>query len=129
MELDVVHVAHAREELGGEGLVAERGVVDVVVVETPGDALVGLEIERHDTWYSASAVRMDDSNRCSIHSTGMDPDLTPAGIERLRRSIAMLAPRHASAMNRETALTVLEELQRLQAQLRETPERRFTDSA
>jgi hypothetical protein len=59
----------------------------------------------------------------------MEPDLSPAGTERLRRSIAMLAPRHASAMNRETALAVLEELQRLQTQLRETPDRRFTDSA
>ena len=59
----------------------------------------------------------------------MEPDLTPAGIERLRRSIAMLAPRHVAAMSRETALAVLEEVQRLQAQLRATPERRSTDSA
>ena len=59
----------------------------------------------------------------------MEPDLTPAGVERLRRSIAMLAPRHASALSRETALLVLEELQRLQAQVRATPDRRSTDSA
>jgi hypothetical protein len=49
----------------------------------------------------------------------MEPDLTPAGIERLRRSVAMLTPRHASALNRETAMAVLEELQRLQAGVRQ----------
>ena len=59
----------------------------------------------------------------------MEPDLTPVGIERLRRSVAMLAPRHAAGLSRETALAVLEEVQRLQAQLRATPDRRSTDSA
>ena len=43
-----------------------------------------------------------------------DPDLTSEGIERLRRSVAMLAPRHPGGLNRETAMTVLEELQRVQ---------------
>ena len=59
----------------------------------------------------------------------MEPDLTPAGTERLRRSIAMLAPRHSAALDREAALGLLEEVQRLQAQARATPERRSTDSA
>ena len=49
----------------------------------------------------------------------MEPDLTPPGIERLRRSVAMLTPRHAAALNRETAMAVLEELQRLQAGVRQ----------
>ncbi|MEY2568263.1 MAG: hypothetical protein QOE35_2792 [Actinomycetota bacterium] len=59
----------------------------------------------------------------------MELDLTSTGLERLRRSIAMLAPRHMAALDRETALALLEELQRLQAQERDTPVRRFTDSA
>lgn len=59
----------------------------------------------------------------------MELDLTPTGIERLRRSIAMLAPRHVAALDRETALGLLEEVQRLHAQARDTPVRRNTDSA
>lgn len=35
-------------------------------------------------------------------------------IEQLRRSVAMLAPRHPAALDRELALDILAELQRLQ---------------
>jgi hypothetical protein len=59
----------------------------------------------------------------------MELDLTTTGVERLRRSVAMLAPRHPAALDRETALALLEELQRLQSQARATPVRRSTDSA
>lgn len=45
-------------------------------------------------------------------------DLTPEGVDRLRRSIAMLTPRHAAALDRETALEVLGELERLQEGVR-----------
>jgi hypothetical protein len=34
-------------------------------------------------------------------------------LERLRRSVVMLTPQHPSALNREAALQLLEELQRL----------------
>lgn len=43
----------------------------------------------------------------------MEVDLTPEGIERLRRSVAMLTQRQP-ALDREAAMTVLEELQRHQ---------------
>ena len=45
-------------------------------------------------------------------------DLSPAGVERLRRSVAMLI-RSAPALDREAAMAVLEELQRAQARQRE----------
>jgi hypothetical protein len=46
---------------------------------------------------------------------GIHPiDLSPTGIERLRRSVAMLAPFRADGLSREHALDVLAELQRLQ---------------
>ena len=45
-------------------------------------------------------------------------DLTPEGIERMRRSVAMLTPRHTAALDRETALAVLDELERLQEGVR-----------
>jgi hypothetical protein len=50
----------------------------------------------------------------------MDPvDLTLEGVERLRRSIAMLT-RGQPALDREAAMTVLAELQRLQREARGT---------
>jgi hypothetical protein len=42
-----------------------------------------------------------------------DP-LRPEAIEQLRRSLVMLTPRQPSGLNREAALALLEELQRLQ---------------
>lgn len=44
----------------------------------------------------------------------MDEPLTPESIEQLRRSVAMLTPRQPSGLNREAALRLYEELQRLQ---------------
>ena len=40
--------------------------------------------------------------------------LSEADIERMRRSVAMLSPRHPAALDREAALGLLTELQRLQ---------------
>ena len=52
---------------------------------------------------------------CVPYSKRIDPiDLSPTGIERLRRSVAMLAPLRADGLSREQALRVLAELQRLQ---------------
>ncbi|HZQ84719.1 MAG TPA: hypothetical protein VFA83_07765 [Acidimicrobiales bacterium] len=45
-------------------------------------------------------------------------DLTPEGIERLRRSVAMLAPLRPDGLAREQALRVLEELQAARARCR-----------
>jgi hypothetical protein len=45
-------------------------------------------------------------------------DLTPEGIERLRRSVAMLAPMRPDGLAREQALRVLEELQAARARCR-----------
>ena len=46
-------------------------------------------------------------------------DLTPEGIERLRRSVAMLAPLRPDGLPREQALGVLEALQAAQARCRQ----------
>ncbi|MBV8692929.1 MAG: hypothetical protein JO367_00850 [Actinobacteria bacterium] len=46
-------------------------------------------------------------------------DLTSEGIERLRRSVAMLAPMRPDGLAREQALRVLEELQAAQARCRD----------
>lgn len=40
--------------------------------------------------------------------------LTPEELERIRRSIVLLAPRQPAGLYREAAMTVLAELQRLQ---------------
>lgn len=45
-------------------------------------------------------------------------DLTPEGLERLRRSVAMLAPMRPDGLGREQALRVLEELQAARARCR-----------
>ncbi len=44
----------------------------------------------------------------------MPRQLSDTDIERMRRSVAMLSPRHPSALDREAALELLAELQRLQ---------------
>lgn len=41
--------------------------------------------------------------------------LTPEHVEQLRRAIVMLRPRQPSGLDREAAVAILEELQRLQA--------------
>ena len=41
-------------------------------------------------------------------------NLTPGGIENLRRSVVMLSPGRRDAVNREDAMVLLEEIQRLQ---------------
>lgn len=46
-------------------------------------------------------------------------DLTLEGIERLRRSVAMLAPMRPDGLAREEALRVLEELQTARARCRQ----------
>ena len=40
--------------------------------------------------------------------------LNEGDVERMRRSVAMLAPRHPAALDREAALRLFAELQRLQ---------------
>jgi len=46
----------------------------------------------------------------------MLPDpLTPEALEQFRRSIVLLAPRQSSGLDREAAMGLLEELQRLQS--------------
>jgi hypothetical protein len=60
------------------------------------------------------------SNTRSVQWWPVDPvDLSFEGVERLRRSVAMLT-RGQPALDREAAMTVLAELQRLQRQLRGT---------
>ena len=44
----------------------------------------------------------------------MDDDLATYELENLRRSIAMLGPGHPSGLDRERAIRLLEQLQRLQ---------------
>jgi len=45
----------------------------------------------------------------------MDVSFNPEDLERLRRSVVLLAPRHPGGLDREAAIAVLEELQRLQS--------------
>jgi len=49
----------------------------------------------------------------------LDDPISPHGIENLRRSVAMLGPGQAAPIDRERALRLLEELQRLQHQHRD----------
>ncbi len=44
----------------------------------------------------------------------MEPSFNSEDLERLRRSVVLLAPRHPGGLDREAAIAVLEELQRLQ---------------
>jgi hypothetical protein len=44
----------------------------------------------------------------------MEPSFKSEDLERLRRSVVLLAPRHPGGLDREAAIAVLEELQRLQ---------------
>jgi hypothetical protein len=48
-----------------------------------------------------------------------DDPIEPHNVERLRRSIAMLTPGQAATIDREKALRLLAELQRLQHEHRE----------
>ena len=44
----------------------------------------------------------------------MKVSFRPEDVERLRRSVVLLAPKHPGGLDREAAIAVLEELQRLQ---------------
>lgn len=44
----------------------------------------------------------------------MDVSFERHDLERLRRSIALLAPRHPGGLDREAAMAIIEELQRMQ---------------
>lgn len=63
---------------------------------------------------AAEALR---SRTCVRRLAAVEVQLTPEGIERLRRSVAMLV-RGQPALDREAAITVMEELLRLQHGLR-----------
>lgn len=52
----------------------------------------------------------------------MEISFKPEDLERIRRSVVLLTPRHPAALDREAAIAVLEELQRLQSR-----DRRVTD--
>ena len=46
----------------------------------------------------------------------------PEDVERIRRSVVLLAPGHPGGLDREAAIAVLEELQRLQSRDRRVTE-------
>lgn len=46
----------------------------------------------------------------------------PEDVERIRRSVVLLAPKHPGGLDREAAIAVLEELQRLQSRDRRVTE-------
>jgi hypothetical protein len=52
----------------------------------------------------------------------MDLSFHPDDLERIRRSIVLLSPRQPSGLDREAAVAVLEELQRLQGRDRRVRE-------
>ncbi len=52
----------------------------------------------------------------------MDVSFRREDLERLRRSVVLLAPKHPGGLNREAAIAVLEELQRLQSRNRQIRE-------
>ncbi len=51
----------------------------------------------------------------SFGFSGAPHSFNPEDLERIRRSIALLAPRQPSGLDREAAMALLEELQRLQS--------------
>ena len=51
----------------------------------------------------------------------MDISLKPEDLERIRRSVVLLAP-HPAGLDREAAIAILEELQRLQSWDRQVTE-------
>ena len=57
--------------------------------------------------------RLSAPNICSIQLAGVD-DLTPERLEQLRRSICMLQPGRRDGLERDQAIAIIEELQRLQ---------------
>ena len=50
----------------------------------------------------------------SFGFSGTPHSFNPEDLERIRRSIALLAPKQPSGLDREAAMALLEELQRLQ---------------
>jgi hypothetical protein len=52
----------------------------------------------------------------------VDISLKPEDLERIRRSVVLLAPRHPAGLDREAAIAILEELQRLQSWDRQVTE-------
>jgi len=52
----------------------------------------------------------------------VDISLKPEDLERIRRSVVLLAPRHPAGPDREAAIAILEELQRLQSWDRQVTE-------
>jgi hypothetical protein len=66
--------------------------------------------------YATSKMPGSASNTCSLHFAGvdLDDDLQPHNLEQLRRSIAMLRPGQKTNLDRDRAIRILEELQRLQ---------------
>ncbi len=55
------------------------------------------------------------TNTCSYTASVLLPDpLTPEALEQARRSIVLLTPGQPSGLDREAAIAVLAELQRLQ---------------
>ena len=51
----------------------------------------------------------------SFGFSGVPHSFNPEDLERIRRSIALLAPKQPSGLDREAAMALLEELQRLQS--------------
>ncbi len=52
----------------------------------------------------------------------MELSFKPEDLERIRRSLVLLAPRHPGGLDREAAIALLEELQRLQSRDRRVRE-------
>lgn len=50
-----------------------------------------------------------------FHFAGARHSFDPIDLERLRRSIALLAPKQPSGLDREAAMALLQELQRLKS--------------
>ncbi len=54
------------------------------------------------------------ANPGRFHFSGAPQSFRPEDLERIRRSIALLQPKQPSGLDREAAMGLLEELQRLQ---------------
>jgi hypothetical protein len=66
-------------------------------------------VDRRDS----RGVALDHRTGVRLHSPGVD-DLAAHELENLRRSSSMLRPRHPAALDRERAIRLLDQLQRLQ---------------
>lgn len=62
------------------------------------------------------------ANACSLWSGPVDVSFKPEDLERMRRSVVLLAPKHPGGLDREAAIAVLEELQRHQGRDRRVRE-------